>query len=158
MSQDFSSILLPLCTRNREPWATPRLFWAGRYLESCFFSSGCDKMCRTIPQPRRSLQFYSRDNESDDTRCVHTRGCGCENKSTSPLSFSLSLSVSVSRARCCGCCGWRVKPPAISESVTINVATLNGQSSDSLIFRPLLPFESSPSSFEMLCCSGIDPK
>lgn len=40
--------------------------------------------CVVRSPSRRSLQFYLRDNESDDTRYVHTRGCecgrGCEKK------------------------------------------------------------------------------
>jgi len=55
------------------------------------------------PNRRRSLQFYSRDYELDDTRCIYTCGCEWENKSFSSL-FLLSLplfsfSISVSRAR-----------------------------------------------------------
>lgn len=100
-----------------EPWTS--LGSAGRTdIWNHVFSRLEAIKCIVRSPSRRSLQFYSRDNESDDTRCVHNRGCGCENKSSSPFNsspLSLFLSSSLSRAQFYE---RRVKQPAIFGSAT----------------------------------------
>lgn len=76
----FHPFRSPSCMWNCRPWATRRLLgFPGREdIWNLVFSRLAAIKCVVRSPSRRSLQFYLRDNnKSDDTRYVHTRGCGC---------------------------------------------------------------------------------